>query len=72
MKDNPRKLHSYLKAHSNVYYCDTCLVQNTGLPRPQVNVIARTLGLFPKEFARLNTACAQCRKDQESTRANSK
>ena len=68
-KYNPRTLHAYLNAHPNKFFCDGCLVLNTGLPRPQVNVIARTLALFPSEFRRMETVCSQCRKDQECTQA---
>ena len=68
MKNNPKLLHTYLKSNSNKFLCDGCLVSNTGLPRPQANIIARMLALFPKEFVRRNTVCSQCGRDQEATK----
>jgi hypothetical protein len=69
MNDNPGILHTFLKSKQNLFFCDGCLVSTARLPRPQVNVIARTLALFPGEFVRRNTVCFQCRNSQEATMA---
>ena len=67
--DNPRQVYSFLKRHPNKPFCDGCIEDSTGLPHPQVNVIARTLALFRLEFRKRSTVCSQCGKAQESTEA---
>jgi hypothetical protein len=59
---NPQKIHSFLKANPHKMFCDDCLGKKTGVDRNEVNTVASTLALFPKEFRRISTACIQkCR-----------
>ena len=56
---NPQKVHSFLKANPHNAFCDDCLEKKTGVDRHEVNTVASTLALFPKEFRRMSTACSQ-------------
>ena len=55
--DNPKKIYDFLKKNLNKDYCDDCLQKQTGVDRHQVNTIASSLGLFPKEFVRKEGVC---------------
>jgi hypothetical protein len=54
---------------TNGYSATIALKKGTGVKRNEVNTIARTLALFPKEFRRMSTVCSQCSRDKESTEA---
>lgn len=62
---NPEKVHSFLKKNIRQAFCDDCLEKNTGVNRHEVNTIASTLALFPKEFKRTSTVCPQKCHDRE-------
>jgi hypothetical protein len=68
---NPQKVFHFLKAHPGQMFCDDCIGKETGVTRTEVNIIARTLALFSKDFRRISTACSQqCNnRDKESTEA---
>jgi hypothetical protein len=68
---NPQKVYDFLKKNPLQLFCDDCLEKGTGVDRHETNSIARTLALFPKEFARISTQCSkQCsNRDKESTMA---
>jgi hypothetical protein len=69
--DNPSKVYNFLKKNSKRWICDDCVHKATGVDRHEVNCIARTLALFPKEFSRISAECAQgCSdRDKETTKA---
>jgi hypothetical protein len=54
---NPEKVHSFLKKNPHKLFCDDCVEKSTGVDRHEVNTIASTLALFPKEFSRTSTIC---------------
>jgi hypothetical protein len=56
---NPEKVHSFLKSNLRQGFCDDCMEKKTGVSRHEVNTIASTLALFPKEFSRASTPCPQ-------------
>jgi hypothetical protein len=56
---NPQKVHDFLKKNPKQMFCDDCVEKKTGVDRHEVNTIASTLALFPKEFKRLSTICSQ-------------
>jgi hypothetical protein len=56
---NSEKVHSFLKANPHRMICEDCIGEKTGVDRHQVNTIAATLALFPKEFRRMSTACSE-------------
>lgn len=57
--NNPKKVHVFLKANPNKSFCDDCVEKTTGVDRHEVNTIAWSLALFPKEFKRALTNCGQ-------------
>jgi len=69
--DNPQKVYNFLKANPKQFFCDDCIQKRTGVDRHEVNTIARTLDLFPKEFRRISTECSQkcSSRDKEATEA---
>ena len=54
---NPEKVYQFLKSNPGNCYCDNCIEKQTKVDRHEVNTIASTLALFPKEFARKKTIC---------------
>jgi len=56
---NPEKVYDFLKKNIRAGFCDDCLEKRVGVNRHEVNTIASTLALFPKEFARVPTTCPQ-------------
>lgn len=68
---NPQKLHGFLKHNAKHYFCDDCAGKATEIDRHEVNTIARTLALFPKEFHRISMLCPQkcSSRDKECTMA---
>ncbi len=56
---NPQKVHDFLKKNIRKGFCDDCLEKRVGVNRHEVNTIASTLALFPKEFTRVLTTCPQ-------------
>jgi hypothetical protein len=69
--NNPQKIYDFLKSNSRQLFCDDCIQKKTGVDRHEINTIARTLALFPKDFRRMSTACSQrcSNRDKESTEA---
>ena len=57
--NNPKKVHTFLKTNPNKWFCDDCVEKATGVNRHEVNTIAWSLALFPKEFKRALTTCGQ-------------
>ena len=57
--NNPEKVHSFLKRNARKWLCDDCVGKGTGVDRHEVNTIAWTLALFPQEFERMSTTCAE-------------
>ena len=68
---NPQKVYDFLKKNPRQFFCDDCTEKGTGVDRHEINTIARTLALFPKEFSRISTQCfKKCsNRDKESTKA---
>jgi hypothetical protein len=67
---NPQKVYDFLKCNPPRPFCDDCVAKGTGVDRHEVNTIARTLALFPKEFRRASAACAHCTaQDKQTTQA---
>jgi len=62
---NPQKVYDFLKSNPHRSFCDDCIAKGAGVDRHEVNTIARTLALFPKEFKRASTACAQRYSDND-------
>ena len=62
---NPRKVYDFLKNNPHKSICDDCIAKGAGVDRHEVNTIARTLALFPKEFKRTSTTCALRCSDQD-------
>jgi hypothetical protein len=56
---NPEKVHNFLKNNLRLGFCDDCLEKKTGVDRHEINTIASTLALFPKEFTRASSSCPQ-------------
>jgi hypothetical protein len=56
---NPEQVHSFLKSNCGQGFCDDCVERKTGVNRHEVNTIASTLALFPREFSRVSTPCPQ-------------
>jgi hypothetical protein len=56
---NPQKVYDFLKKNPRQMFCDDCLEKKTGVDRHEVNTVASTLALFPKEFSRVSTTCVQ-------------
>ncbi len=56
---NPEKVYDFLKKNIRKGFCDDCLEKRVGVNRHEVNTIASTLALFPKEFTRVPTTCPQ-------------
>ena len=56
---NPEKVYDFLKKNIRKGFCDDCLGKRTGVDRHEVNTIASTLALFPKEFKRVSTVCPE-------------
>ena len=56
---NPQKVHGFLKQNLRTGFCDDCIEGQIGVNRHEVNTIASTLALFPKEFRRLQARCSQ-------------
>lgn len=56
---NPEKVYAFLKKNQHIGYCDDCVGKQTGVDRHEVNAIASTRRLFPKEFTRKLTLCPQ-------------
>jgi hypothetical protein len=63
--NNPRKVHEFLKQNPNTWFCDDCIDTATGVNRHEVNTIAWSFALFPKEFMRASARCAQNCSDRE-------
>lgn len=56
---NPEKVYAFLKTQKPRGYCDDCIEKRTGVDRHEVNTIASTLALFPREFTRSTQTCPQ-------------
>jgi hypothetical protein len=56
---NPQKVYDFLKKNPRQMFCDDCLEKKTGVDRHEVNTVAATLALFPKEFSRVSTTCVR-------------
>ena len=56
---NPVKVYDFLKKNLRKSFCDDCVEKQTGVNRHEVNTIASTLALFPKEFKRVSDRCFQ-------------
>lgn len=54
---NPEKVYDFLKKNIHNGFCDDCLGKAVGVDRHEVNTIASTLALFPKEFTRASRNC---------------
>ncbi len=69
--NNPRKVHDFLKANPNKWLCDDCVGRATGVDRHEVNTIAWSFALFPKEFKRASITCGQncSERDKMATQA---
>jgi hypothetical protein len=63
--NNPLKVHNYLKRTPLKWHCDDCVAKATGVNRHQVNTIASTLALFPKEFVRQSATCSMRCSDRD-------
>ena len=57
--NNPEKVHSFLKSNRQQGFCDDCVEEKTKVDRHEVNTIATTLALFPKDFKREQGPCPQ-------------
>ena len=57
--NNPQKIHAFLKTNLRQGFCDDCQEKKTGVDRHEINTIASTLALFPKEFTRASASCPQ-------------
>ncbi|MGH9342391.1 MAG: hypothetical protein ACRD19_01300 [Terriglobia bacterium] len=57
--NNPERIYNFLKKNPRNGFCDDCLDEKTGVDRHEVNTIASTLALFPKEFTRNSDLCPQ-------------
>ena len=55
--NNPERVYSFLKDNVGQRFCDDCIEKRTKVDRHEVNTIASTLALFPKEFDRAQTQC---------------
>jgi len=68
---NPEKVYDFLKKNIRNGFCDDCLEKRVGVNRHEVNTIASTLALFPKEFTRVSATCPQqcSRRDKLVTQA---
>jgi len=68
---SPQKVYDFLKKNPLQFFCDDCIAKGSGVDRHEINSIARTLALFPKEFTRISTECSQkcSSRDKESTKA---
>ena len=62
---NPEKVHDFLKKNLRKGFCDDCLEKKTAVNRHEVNTIASTLALFPKEFTRASTSCPEKCSDRD-------
>jgi hypothetical protein len=56
---NPESVHTFLKKNLRHGFCDDCLEKKTGVGKHEINIIASTLALFPKEFSRTSTSCPE-------------
>ena len=56
---NPEHVHHFLKGHLRQGFCDDCVAKHTKVDRHEVNTIASTLALFPREFSRSQGQCPQ-------------
>lgn len=63
--NNPEKVHDFLKKNLQKMFCDDCVGKKTGVDRHEVNTIAWTLALFPKEFKRRFTSCSEGCSDRD-------
>jgi hypothetical protein len=68
---SPQKVYEFLKKNMRTLFCDDCIEKGAGVDRHEINSIARTLALFPKEFTRISTQCSQqcSNRDKECTMA---
>ena len=63
--NNPRKVYDFLKANPNEWFCDDCVDKATGVNRHEVNTIAWSFAMFPKEFKRAFAGCGQKCSDRD-------